>query len=117
MPLHQSDNLHLSATDLTGQLHTLCINKPTKAVQLLCIHIAADCNYTTKLNVLKKKQMKYTQFLLHTPLSAHEAMVVYKQCYLPTVTYPLLATNMPPNLIYDTQCTVTSVFLTQMGYP
>jgi len=50
------------------------------------------------------------------PLSKQEAHVLYKQCYLPMVTYPLPANNMPPNKIYPTQRTVTSLFLTQMGY-
>jgi len=98
----------LQATDLQGNSHVLCINKPSKAVWLLGVHITADGNHQKKLHKLKQKQMKYIQFLLCTPLSHQEAQVVYKQCYLPTVMYPLPATNMPPAEIYTTQQTVTS---------
>jgi len=33
------------------------------------------------------------------------------------VTYPLPATTIPPKLIYETQSTIMSLFLTRMGYP
>jgi len=105
------------ASDLSGNKHTQWINKPMDAVCLLGVHIAADGNYEKELCILKQKQQKYVQFLLCTPLSKQEAQVIYKQCYLLMVTYPLPATNMPPSKIYDTQCSVTSLFLTRMGYP
>jgi len=110
-------NVQLHASDLKGTQHTIWINKPADAVHLLGVHITADGNYDKELCVLKQKQQKYVQFLLCTPLTKQEAQVIYKQCYLPTVTYPLPATNMPPSKIYDTQCSVTSLFLTRMGYP
>jgi len=110
-------NAQLYASDLNGMHHTLQINKPTDVVRLLGVHITADGNSNKELCILKQKQQKYVQLLLHTPLSKQEAQVIYIQCYLPTVTYPLPATNMPPSKIYDTQCSITSLFLTRMGYP
>jgi len=109
--------MQLQATDISSQSHQLKINKPSDAVRLLGVHIAADGNHKKELRELQQKQQKYVQFLLRTPVSHGEAMVIYKQCYLPTVTYPLPATTMPPDAIYKTQLTVTSLFLSRMGYP
>jgi len=109
--------LQLSTTDLTRQSHTLKINKPSDAICLLGDNIAADRNYLKELNVLKQKQNKYVQFLLWTPLTHCITQVISKQCYIPTVTYPLPGTTMPPTAIHATQCTVTSLFLMHMGYP
>jgi len=50
------------------------------------------------------------------PLSRREARIIYKQCYLPTITYPLAATNMPIQDIHNSQAAVTSILLNHMGY-
>jgi len=100
-----------------GVTYPLNINKPDKAIRLLGIHIAADGSYAKELSILQQKQDRYVQFLLQTSLSHREARVIYKQCYLPTVVYPLPATTMPSDKIYATQTTVTSLFLARMGYP
>jgi len=50
------------------------------------------------------------------PLTFREIQMVYKQCYLPTVSYPLPATHIPDKL-YDLQGPAMAVFLTKMGYP
>ncbi len=41
----------------------------------------------------------------------------YKQCYLPTVGYPLLATVIPVAQLNKQQGPATTIFLTKMGYP
>jgi len=51
------------------------------------------------------------------PLTRREVHVIYHQCYKPKVTYPLPATNIPPDKIYQTQLRVTAQFLNKMGYP
>jgi len=61
--------------------------------------------------------MQHYAFLQRTPLSQQEAKVIYRQCYLPKVTYPLPATTMPPGAIYKTQAAVSTLFLNKMGYP
>jgi len=43
--------------------------------------------------------------------------MVYKQCYLPTVSYPLPASSLQPDLIYQSQQAATLWFLLHMGYP
>jgi len=37
------------------------------------------------------------------------------ECFLPTGTYPLTATTIPPNKLFQTQKTVTTVFLIKNG--
>ncbi len=108
---------HMTAPDRHGVRHTLHRNKPADAVRLLGVHIAADGNCAKELNVLRSRQSQYCSFLQRTPLTRREAKVIYRQCYLPKVSYPLPATTMPPDQIYKTQSTVTSLFLNKMGYP
>jgi len=116
--LPSDPKFQLYASDLAGQQHTLWINKPMDVVRLLGVHIMGDGNYEKELGVLKQKQQKCVQFLLRTTLSKCEAQVIYKQCYLPTVTYPLPATNMPPHKIYrNAMLRHIIIFLTKMGYP
>jgi len=81
------------------------------------VHIAADRNYTTELNVLKQRQAQYSDFLQRMPLTRQEVRVIYCQCYVPKVTYPLPATNIPPDKLYQMQLRVTAQFLNKMGYP
>jgi len=42
---------------------------------------------------------------------------VYLQCYLPTLSYPLPATSIPPIKLYQIQSKATAAFLSRMGYP
>ncbi len=107
----------ITVADRTGKRHTLIRNAPDKAVRLLGVHIVANGNYTTELQVLKDRQANYSTFLQRTPLTRREARVIYRQCYLPKVTYPLLATHIPTDKLYQTQLCVTMRFLNKMGYP
>ncbi len=107
---------HITAPDCTGDRHTIHRNTPHEAVQLLWVHIMADGNYNTKLNILRQCQKQYCQFLHRTPLTRREARVIYHQCYLPKVTYPFPAMLMPPDKIYSTQLAITSLFLNKMGF-
>jgi len=50
-------------------------------------------------------------------LTAREARVVYLQCYLPTISYPLPATSFPLDKLVKIQGSATSAFLSKMGYP
>jgi len=108
---------HITAPDRHGRQQTLIRNQPHKAVRLLGVHIAADGNYATELSILKHRQEQYSDFLNRTPLTRREARVIYRQGYLPKVSYPLPATNIPPDKIYQMQLRVTAQFLNKMGYP
>jgi len=44
-------------------------------------------------------------------------MVIYKQCYLSTVSYPLPATFIPEANLFKLQSPATSIFLSKLGYP
>jgi len=46
-----------------------------------------------------------------------EIRTIYKQCYLPTMSYPLPVTHIPPQQLYTAQSSATTVFLTKLGYP
>jgi len=114
--LPEQQSYHITAPDCTGDRHTIHRNTPHKAVQLLGVHITADGNYTTELNILRQCQKQYCQFLYRTPLTWRKAHIIYHQCYLPKVTYPFPATLMPPDKIYSTQLAITSLFLNKMGF-
>jgi len=108
---------HITVMDRDGDQHTLTRNHPQTAVRLLGVQIATDGNYATEYSMLQKWQAQYSVFLQRTPMTRREARVIYCQCYLPKVTYPLPATNIPPEKIYQSQLHVTSQFLNKMGYP
>jgi len=117
--------MHLSPTDDMVQVHLsndcstqhiIKTDKPSDAVWLLGVHIAADDNYQKELTTLQHHQNKYAQFLIHMLLSQREAKTIHQQCYLPTVMHWLHATSIPPQLIVDTQKHFTSLFLSQLGY-
>jgi len=61
--------------------------------------------------------MQYVQLMRTCPFSHQEAFVVYQQCYLSTIGYPLPATSMPTTQLYKLQSLATSIFLTKLGYP
>ncbi len=43
--------------------------------------------------------------------------MIYKQCYLPTVGYPLPATVIPPEKLNKNQRSTITTFIAKMGYP
>jgi len=111
------EKYHIMAPDHQGKQHKLTHNQPHTTVWLLGVHIAADGNSDTKYSTLQKRQTQYSTFLQHTPMTWWEVWVIYWQCYLPKVTYPLPATNMSLDKIYKTQLRVMAQFLNKMGYP
>jgi len=106
----------ISIPDKTDQPHTLQQNNLEDAVWLLGVQIAMDSNYKAELGVHIQCNQWYVQALQQCSLNHHEAGIVYKQCYLPMVSYPLPATNIPPDLLHWHQAKATTVFLAKMGY-
>jgi len=49
IPLANQDHMQLQATDISSQSHQLKINKPSDAVRLLGVHIAADGNHKKRI--------------------------------------------------------------------
>ncbi len=110
-------SLVLMARDRQGMAHPLKRNSPSDAVRHLGVQVTLDGNSNKELQVLNQCNHKYQQFLQSCLLSWHEAHVIYKQCYLPAVSYPLPASFMQPDLIYKSQQSATLWFLLRMGYP
>jgi len=90
---------------------------PAAPHRYLGVYLTTDGNYKMELSTFQQCNNKYVQLMRSCPFSAQEAFVVYRQCYLPTVSYPLLATSMPPDQLYKLQSPATSVFLTKLGFP
>jgi len=51
---------------------------------------------------------------VHPPPPDLSLLLIYKQCYLPTLGYPLLATVIPPTKVNKHQGLTTTTFLTKM---
>jgi len=83
---------------------------------LLGIQIEIDGNYKAELGLFLQWNQCYVQALQQCTLTHREAGIVYKQCYLPTVSYPLPATNIPSDLLHRHQAKATTAFLAKMGY-
>jgi len=107
----------LSISNKEGQCHPIQRNLPSMAVRLLGVQISANGCYKKELEVLMQCQAQYVDCLNCTPLTPWEAHVIYHQCNLPKVTYPLPTTNMPPEKNYSSQSKVTSLFWTRWGIP
>jgi len=91
-------------------------NDPSEAVHLLGIQIAMDRNYKMELGIYIQQNQWYVQVLQQCNLSHQEASIVYKQCYLPTMSYLLPATTIPLDLLHCHQAKATTAFLAKMGY-
>jgi len=50
----------------------------------------------------------------NVPSSSSDITVIYKQCYLPTISYPLPA--IPTQKLSKLQSSATTIFLAKMGY-
>jgi len=74
-----------------------------KAHRYLGIYVMMDDNYKTELNTFKKCNSTYVNLLQTCPFSQHEIQVIYKQCYLPTMAYLLLATFLLVDQLYKIQ--------------
>jgi len=88
-----------------------------EAHRYLGIYITTDGNYKRELEMFKQRNTRYFKLLQECPFTHQEIRTIYKQNYLPTVSYPLPATHIPPHHLYDAQSSATTVFLTKLGYP
>jgi len=91
--------------------------QPHEAHRYLGVQFTMDGNCKAELTLFQQCNTKFINLLQQCPFPQRDISVTYKQCYLPTVSYPLPATTMPPNKLYQLQIPATSVFLTKMGYP
>jgi len=91
--------------------------QPNEAHRYLGIQLTTDGNNKRELQIFQERTRRYTNFIHQCPLTIQEARVVYLQCYLPTISYPLPATSFPTDKLLKIQASATSAFLSKMGYP
>jgi len=91
--------------------------EPSKAHRYLGVQITANGDYRTELQLFQQRNARFIGLLHQCPFPHRDVTVIYKQCYLPTVSYPLPATFMPVAKVYKIQSPATSVFFSKMGYP
>jgi len=87
--------------------------QPNEAHHYLRIYLTTDANYKKELKVYHQWQWTYITLLQNCPFPYREVNVIYKQCYLPTVGYPLPATVIPPAKLNKYQGPATTIFLTK----
>jgi len=87
--------------------------QPNEAHHYLRIYLTTDANYKKELEVYHQWQRTYITLLQNCPFPYREVNVIYKQCYLPTVGYPLPATVIPPAKLNKYQGPATNIFLTK----
>jgi len=115
-PPQNTPTQQLVIPDKNNTPHVLNQNNPSEAVRLLRVQIAMDGNYKQELGMFVQQNQRYVQAIQNCSLTQQEAGIIYKQCYLPTVSYPLPATNIPPELLHRHQAKATTAFLAKMGY-
>jgi len=76
-----------------------------------------DGNYKQELLTYIKCNQTYVTLLTNCPFPQCEVHVIYKQCYLPMVGYPLPVTVILPEKLNKNQRAATTIFLTKMGFP
>jgi len=121
-----SEQAQLIAPTTNMDLYFMDHSSMMQPIWLLCqkevhcylgIQITADGNHKQELQLFRDSNNCYTQLFLYCPLTHHEACLVYLQCYLPTVSYPLPATSMPTKQLLQFQGGATAAILSKMGYP
>jgi len=70
--------------------------QPDEAHRYLGIYLTMDGNYKQELTTYNNQQQIYVKLLTNCPFPHREINMIYKQCYLPMVGYPLPATVTPP---------------------
>jgi len=108
---------HIAIQTAPNQTAPIRLLQPHEAHRYLGIQFTTDGNCAAELALFKQRNTKFINLLQQCPFPQRDIHIIYKQCYLPTVSYPLPATTMPPTKLYQLQSPATSVFLTKMGYP
>jgi len=88
-----------------------------EAHRYLGIQITMDGNSSQEMQIMIACTNKYCKLLNTCSFTRCEACMIYQQCFLPAIGYPLLATFMPNKQLNATQCTINSLFLSRFGYP
>jgi len=90
---------------------------PSEAHCYLGIQLTTNGNYMAEMELFCQQNECFVRLLHQCPFSYSDVTGIYKQCYLPTISYPLPATSIPAQKLRKLQSPATSIFLTKMGYP
>jgi len=100
----QEESLSFTQPDLSqhsilltqGTMHqAIQIKQIHEGTQYLSIYVTTDQNTHPMEEHLWQKVLLYTNAFQHTAMSHHEAGVLYHSCFIPVLTYPVLATSLP----------------------
>ncbi len=107
---------------------TMCPDKSIMCLQLISapvgnegtrylgLYITVDRNTKPMEQHLWKKALTYTTAFRRTPMSRRKAGVLYRSCFIPAISYPLLATWLPDSFFAKVHTLSTSMILNKMGY-
>ncbi len=109
---HNEICMTLTDTD-TQQIPML---QRSEGTRYLGIYIAPDGTMKTMETQLWKKANLYTIALQRTHLSQREAVIIYRSCFLPALTYPLAATWLSEQFLERIHRLSTATILNTMGY-
>jgi len=90
--------------------------QPNEAHRYLGVQFTTDRNCKAELQLFHQRNNKFIALLQQCPFPYRDVQVIYKQCYLPTISYPLPTTIMPPTKLLCLQSPATATFLSKMGY-
>jgi len=90
---------------------------PSDAHRYLGVYLTTDDNHNKEYQMFQQQNNTYTMLLQQCPFSQADIGVIYMQCYLPTVSYLLPATFIPPAKLYKAQGKVASLSIAKLSYP
>jgi len=114
--LHHPQNQTITVTNPPHAPQPIKRLKPNEAHRYLGVHLTTDGNYTKELKVFQEQNARYINLLRCSPFTRREVRTVYLQCYLPTTSYPLPATNIPSSILHNAQKSYHSLSR-QVGIP
>jgi len=85
-------------------------------MRYLGIYLTTDCNTKMMEEHLWNKALVYTQALQSTPMTRHEAGILYWSCFLPALSYPLPAVWLPDKFYDKIHWLSTTTILNKLGY-
>ncbi len=110
----EDPSLHLRHTD--GSKVTLKSTQPSEGLRHLGVYISMDGNSKAETRALIQRCKMFQKVFTQCPITRKEAAVIYSTIYLPTITYPFPATNLPLTIMEKAQSMTTPAILSKMGY-
>jgi len=109
------DRNPITLSDATPE-QTINILPPHEGTRYLSLYITTDRNMKPMETHIWEKATLYTQAFQQTPMNRCEAGVLYRSCFLPTLTYLFPAIWLPDQFLEKIHRLSTSTILNKMGY-